>query len=184
MKYTENIKQKVYYILSTENCSPTKLCRLLGIDRKTYFKWLQEEKSFTKIIKSARKEYFNKKTLDIESSLYKIALGYNKKGNNKHRKASFDAIKYILERNSKSENKAKPSPKLAINPVNNIKKKQKVEVRIITESKLKDKEKYNESVQKLVPEAKIVYLTKEEAKSLSKTDSKDDLIICLDIIGE
>ena len=117
MRYSKKIQTEIYKILATTNCDVTKLCKLISIDRSTYYKWYNSNEEFQKLIKKSRAEFRSSKRDNVISSLYKRAMGYmvtevretikvNSEGeqiekkivtHKKYIRPSEKAIKYFLE---------------------------------------------------------------------------------------
>ena len=76
MRYSKKIQSEIYKILATTNCDVTKLCKLICIDRSTYYKWYNNNEEFRNIIKKSRAEFRSSKRDNVISSLYKRAMGY------------------------------------------------------------------------------------------------------------
>lgn len=76
MKYSKQIKYEIYKLISTHNTTVKTLCRIIGIDRSTYYQWLHDKKDFGTLVEYARAKYSREKMVAVKNALYKRAIGY------------------------------------------------------------------------------------------------------------
>lgn len=73
---SEETKPKIIEMLRSDSYNITELCRLCGIDRTTYYAWLEQDPQFAADVKAAKQEFLDSILVDAKVSLRKLVQGY------------------------------------------------------------------------------------------------------------
>lgn len=73
---TEEVKPKILDLIRKDSYSVTELCRVCGINRTTYYDWLEQDKRFAEDVKAAKQEFLDSILVDAKVSLRKLVQGY------------------------------------------------------------------------------------------------------------
>lgn len=75
-KYTPQMLARIKVLLESDTYTSTELCRIVGIDTATYYRWLKDKPEFAKMIEEAEERRLDELYQVAKNSLFKVARGY------------------------------------------------------------------------------------------------------------
>lgn len=75
-KYSKQIVEKIYDLISSDSYSIVEVCEIVGINKDTYYTWLKTKPDFSDTIKKAEEERHAFMRVEAEKSLKKKIQGY------------------------------------------------------------------------------------------------------------
>lgn len=78
-KYTKDIKNRIVELIKSDTYTVDELCKIVGINRTTYYEWLAKRPDFAQAIEDANKAQQDTMVVEAKKSLLKMLRGYDVK---------------------------------------------------------------------------------------------------------
>lgn len=75
-KYSPEIVEKITELIASDSYTIEEICKQVGINRATYFRWQDEKQDFRDAVKKAKAELDQSLYFDARNSMRKIIRGY------------------------------------------------------------------------------------------------------------
>lgn len=100
-RYNKSIVKRIADLVRSDSYTVIELCRIVGISKDTYYRWIKTKSDFSDAIKRAREEFESSLLADCEKSLKRLVNGW-----------SYEETKTVMVESKKTGLNGKPVGKV------------------------------------------------------------------------